>query len=244
MASCKHSAFLCCRQSVEYRGEDVQSPQGFLPFRPDTDFRLVVTKNPERRAPHVKIAIEGSTESLRGELWYPSEKDGEIDTTRWNVQLNTEYRVPALLNHRVFCKVWTDDCPLCTDEAEQKADYEEVLQTFRSELKQSENRLSEQRLQVENLQKTLKSRIRQLKQAAVDKERKLAEVLQKNETLKEENEGMRAQVFSFKHKEERQNAVVGRPLLPAEFSSWRQEAYVTDFFLVVDGKRIPVHRPV
>ncbi|KAI6238320.1 hypothetical protein M3Y99_00701900 [Aphelenchoides fujianensis] len=210
--SCEHSDSLSDIHSVEYGGVDVESSKCDLSFRPGTKLSLVLTKKPEREAPRVKIAIEGSTENLRGKIWYPSEKDGEIDTTHsncsWNVQLNTEYRVPLALKHRVFCKVWTDNCPLCKADAEQKADYEEVFQTFLSQLKQSENRLSEQRLQAKNLQKALESRIRQLKQAAVDNERKLAEVLQENETLKEENKGMRSQVFNFKHKEERQNAKI------------------------------------
>ncbi|KAI6239715.1 hypothetical protein M3Y99_00537400 [Aphelenchoides fujianensis] len=66
---------------------------------------------------------------------------------------------------------------------------------------------------------------------------KLAAVEKANETLKEENECMRSQVFNFKHEDEseRQNAVVDPPLFPAEFSSWREEGFVTDFCLQKRG---------
>ncbi|KAI6243070.1 hypothetical protein M3Y99_00155900 [Aphelenchoides fujianensis] len=192
--SCEHSDSLSDIHSVEYGGVDVESSTCDLSFRPGTKLSLVLTKKPQREAPRVKIAIEGSTENLRGKIWYPSEKDGEIDTTRWNVELNTEYRVPLALKHRVFCKVWTEECPLCKADAEQKAVHETQLQSLRSQLKQLENRLAEQRLQSENTQKVMESRIRQLEQAAVDNERKLKTVVDQNESLKKETEESAAKI--------------------------------------------------
>ncbi|KAI6243081.1 hypothetical protein M3Y99_00157600 [Aphelenchoides fujianensis] len=193
-ASCKHRAFLSSVHSVQNRGADVRSSKNILLCRPGTKFRLVLTKQADTRALHVKIAIEGPAEGLKAEMWVLNAEGGEhIRPTLLNLQHNTGYWVSALLNHRVFCKVWTEECPLCK-QAKQNADHEKALQSFRSQLKQSKTRLSEQRLQSENSRKALESRIKQLEQAAVDNERKLAAVVDENESLKKETEESAAKI--------------------------------------------------
>ncbi|KAI6239740.1 hypothetical protein M3Y99_00540200 [Aphelenchoides fujianensis] len=150
-ASCKHSTFLSTVQSVEYRGTDVQSPKCELPFRPGTNFSLVLTKHAFGKRPDVKIAIEGSADGSKGALWVSDER-GQNSIPPWNAQLNKNYTVSLSPNYRVFCTLWTEECPFCKHEtAQQEADHEEKLQTLRSQLEQTEDRLAEQQLQASGL---------------------------------------------------------------------------------------------
>ncbi|KAI6230490.1 hypothetical protein M3Y99_01057100 [Aphelenchoides fujianensis] len=171
--SCKHRAFLSTDVYVQYCGESVQSPKFELPFRPGTNVSLVLTKEPHLSNAYVKITIEGSANGLKAKMWVLDEEGRDL-VPRWNAQLNKDYWTSGLLKHRVFCRLWTDDCPLSTHDAEQKAAHENELQTLRSQLKQSEDRVAVQQLQTRVSQNVLQSRIQQLEQGAADNERKLA----------------------------------------------------------------------
>ncbi|KAI6233425.1 hypothetical protein M3Y99_00911400 [Aphelenchoides fujianensis] len=102
-AACKHSALLSSFYSVKYEGVDVQSPKGELPFRPGTKFSLVLMKSPSVEQ-SVRIAVEGSTEGLKGAVWILDE-DGGYLAFPLNVQLNTNSWFCIPLNSRVFCKL-------------------------------------------------------------------------------------------------------------------------------------------
>ncbi|KAI6171249.1 Speckle-type POZ protein-like isoform X1 [Aphelenchoides fujianensis] len=270
-AVCNHSGLLLTVHNVEYQEEDVESSKCELPFRPGTKISLVLTcpTDSEESDVQLKIAIEGSAEELKGALWVSHEKGRNYISHR-DVDFNTNYSIYAMCYDRVFCDVWTDECPFCEDgTAEQEAAHEKELEILRSQLKQSEDRLAEQRLQAENVQNALQSRIQQLEEEAMENERKLAAAVdelsnaaskQENEQLATVNAGLTAALDEQKTASEaleKENEEL-RALLadsqqnggqseddrvPAAMSAMRKSAFLTDFLLLVDGVGIPVHRP-
>ncbi|KAI6226262.1 hypothetical protein M3Y99_01309900 [Aphelenchoides fujianensis] len=207
-AACNHPAALPCVQSVDYRGVNVRGPKCDLPFRPGTKFLLGVTKRRDPKKKQVRIAIDGPADGLKGELWIVDTHSDQL-VSRWSAQLNKNYAVTLSADHRVFCKVWPEECPVCKDEAaQQETDHREELKALRSQLKQSEDDASEQRLQAENSQKALQSRIRQLEREAAESERKLAAALQENDARTAKNTQLASTIQSLEAKlGERKKAV-------------------------------------
>ncbi|KAI6226357.1 Spop-1 protein [Aphelenchoides fujianensis] len=167
--------------SVEYLGADVESEQIELPFRPGTKFSLLMTKPPDSLVMHVKIVIEGPVEGLDGAIWVEN-RERHSSIPRWNAQLNQNYSIALSLNDRVNCRVWIEEGSSCK-EAKLKADHAKEVESLRSQLERSESRLAEQRLEAENTQKALASRIHQLEQGATNNERKLAAAADENAAL-------------------------------------------------------------
>ncbi|KAI6230497.1 hypothetical protein M3Y99_01058000 [Aphelenchoides fujianensis] len=213
--SCKPRAFLSTDVYVQYCGESVQSPKFELPFRPGTNVSLVLTKEPHLSNAYVKITIEGSAHGLKAKMWVLDEEGRDL-VPRWNAQLNKDYWTSGLLKHRVFCRVWTDDCPLCADDAEQKAAHEKELQTLRSQLKQSEDRVAVQQLQTRVSQNVLQSRVQQLEQGTADNERKLAAAVNENESIKQE---LAAEIFGLKLALEQQKVAGEAAVVNAKLAS-------------------------
>ncbi|KAI6243077.1 hypothetical protein M3Y99_00157000 [Aphelenchoides fujianensis] len=178
-ASCKHRAFLSSVHSVQNRGADVRSSKNILLCRPGTKFRLVLTKQADTRALHVKIAIEGSAKGLKGEIRVVDE-EGIESFSRRNAELNRTYRVSASLNHRVFCKVWTEECLFCKDEVTQKAAAKALKNDFHqlnSQIHDLKHRLAKQQEDAENTQKQLRFRIRAMEEKAVAKKRNYGSII-------------------------------------------------------------------
>ncbi|KAI6239749.1 Kelch-like protein diablo [Aphelenchoides fujianensis] len=179
--ACKHSACLSAVIDVQFCGVDVESPKCELPFRAGTKFSLEVTE-PSTAGLFVKITIDGRAEGLSGAIWGLS-KEGDCGP-RTGIEVNAYYPVYPSLNDRVFCEVWTDECPFCEDEREAVAEaLERERATRRKTIESLEKNLSELELQVENTTRAYHSRFRQLKQQATDNEQKLAAALKENAVL-------------------------------------------------------------
>ncbi|KAI6171494.1 hypothetical protein M3Y99_02002200 [Aphelenchoides fujianensis] len=205
MAFCEHSTYLSTVHSVAYHGADVQSSKVALLFRPGMIFSLVLTASCSTLQ-HVKIALEGSVEGLKGAIWTHDKKGDDLIFLE-DVQLNENYWIALSPNSRVFCRVWTDECPFFECKlAQQQAAHKKELQTLRSQLKQSETRLIEQRWRAENSQKALESRIQQLEQEAADNERKLATAVDENDSFKQQMEESLAKISELTAALEEQKA--------------------------------------
>ncbi|KAI6234147.1 hypothetical protein M3Y99_00830100 [Aphelenchoides fujianensis] len=186
------SALLLTVHSVVYRGADVESEKIDFPYSPGTKFSLVVTKPADSLVTNVKIGAEGSVESLHGAIWVENH-EGRNSIPRWEARFNTNYPAALSLNDRVFCCVWIKECSFCKE-----ADHEKVLESLRSQLEQSERRLAEQRLQAENSQKALESRIHQLEREGADNKRKLTTAVEEDgPSIREKKERIPSSVYSL-----------------------------------------------